>query len=91
MVANRGSVTMVYKAEMLGRILEVMEDRFGDIRVGPLYPRAASAANRVLVQGIKGSKAPLQLLRGLVLHDENGRFTPEAQAVLKDGAPWPLR
>jgi len=26
-----------------------------------------------------------------VLHDENGRFTPEAQAVLKDGAPWPLR
>lgn len=91
MVANRGSVTMVYKAEMLGRILEVMEDRFGDIRVGPLYPRAASTANRVLVQGIKGSKAPLQLLRGLVLHDENGRFTPEAQAVLKDGAPWPLR
>jgi tRNA1(Val) A37 N6-methylase TrmN6 len=91
MVAHRGSVTLVYKAEMLGRILEVMEERFGDIRVGPLYPHAGAAANRVIVQGIKGSKAPLQLLPGLVLHDQSGRFTPEAQAVLKDGAPWGLR
>ena len=84
-------MTLVYKAEMLGRVLEVMEERLGDIRVGPLYPHAGAAANRVIVQGIKGSKAPLQLLPGLVLHDQSGRFTPEAQAVLKDGAPWGLR
>lgn len=91
MVALRGTVTLVYKADMLGKLLQFMEERFGDIRVAPLFPRAGGAANRVIVQGVKGSKAPLQLLQGLVLHDQNGRFTPEAEAVLRDGAPFRLR
>ena len=91
MVAHRGTVTLVYKAEALGKLLQVMEERFGDIRMAPLYPRAGAAASRVIVQGVKGSKAPLQLLPGIVLHDQNGRFTPEAEAVLRDGAAWPLR
>jgi hypothetical protein len=33
----------------------------------------------------------MQLLHGLVLHDQSGRFTPEAEAVLRDGAAWQLR
>lgn len=91
MVAMRGTVTMVHRADMLGKLLSAMEERFGDIRVAPLLPRQKSPANRVVIQGVKGSKAPLQLLPGLVLHDHNGVFTPEAQAVLRDGAPWRLR
>lgn len=91
MVANRGTVTLVHKAEALGRILQVMEERFGDIRVAPLHPRAGAAASRVIVQGVKGSKAPLQLLAGMVLHDDGNGFTAEAQAVLRDGGAWPLR
>ena len=48
---------LVYKAEMLGRLLEVMEERFGDIRIGPLYPRAGAAANRVLGQAMSVATA----------------------------------
>jgi tRNA1(Val) A37 N6-methylase TrmN6 len=91
MVANRGTVTLVHKAEMLSRLLHLMEERFGDIRVCPLHPRLGATATRVLVQGVKASKAPTQLLQGLVLHEQAGRFTPEAEAVLRDGAAWPLR
>jgi tRNA1(Val) A37 N6-methylase TrmN6 len=91
MVQMRGTVTLVYKAEALGKLLDVMEERFGDIRVAPLHPRLGAPATRVIVQGIKGSKAPLQLLQGMVLHEASGRFTPEAEAVLRDGAPWRLR
>lgn len=91
MVALRGTVTVIHKADMLSRLLMLMEERFGDIRVAPLFPRAGAPASRVIVQGVKGSKAPEQLLQGLVLHDQNGRFTPEAQAVLRDGAPLRLR
>jgi tRNA1(Val) A37 N6-methylase TrmN6 len=91
MVAPRGTATLVYKADMLGRLLQLMEERFGDIRVAPLHPRAGAAANRVIVQGVKGSKAPTQLLHGLVLHGADGRFTPEAEDVLRNGAAWPLR
>ena len=91
MVALRGSVTFVHRAEALGRLLRSMEDRFGDIRVAPLYAREGMAASRVIVQGIKGAKGPLQLLPGLVLHTAGSQFTPEADAILRDGLAWRLR
>jgi tRNA1(Val) A37 N6-methylase TrmN6 len=59
--------------------------------VAPLYAREGTAASRVIVQGIKGSKAPMQLLPGLVLHDSTNSFTPEAEAILRDGMAWRLR
>jgi tRNA1(Val) A37 N6-methylase TrmN6 len=91
MVALRGTVTIVHRAETLGKLLGVMEERFGDVRVAPLYAREGTAASRVVVQGVKGSKAPMQLLPGLVLHDANSQFTPEAEAILRDGMAWRLR
>jgi tRNA1(Val) A37 N6-methylase TrmN6 len=91
MVASRGTVTIVHRAETLGKLLVLMEERFGDIRVAPLYAREGTAASRVIVQGVKGSKAPMQLLPGLVLHDAGSQFTPEAEAILRDGMAWRLR
>lgn len=91
MVSLRGSCTLVHRAESLGAILSAMEDRFGDIRVAPLYAREGMAASRVIVQGLKGSRAPLQLLPGLVLHAAGNQFTPDAEAILRDGLAWRLR
>jgi tRNA1(Val) A37 N6-methylase TrmN6 len=91
LVANRGTVTLVHRSESLGRILNAMDEKFGDIRVAPLFAREGTAASRVIVQGIKGSKAPMQLLPGLVLHDQTSRFTPDAEAILRDGMAWRLR
>jgi tRNA1(Val) A37 N6-methylase TrmN6 len=68
-----------------------MHDRFGDIRIAPLFARDGMAASRIIVQGVKGSKAPLQLLPGLILHGEGNQFTPEAEAILRDGLAWRLR
>jgi tRNA1(Val) A37 N6-methylase TrmN6 len=91
MVTMRGTVTVIHRAETLGKLLSAMEPKFGDIRVAPLYARDGSAASRVIVQGVKGSRAPLQLLPGLVLHDESNSFTADAESVLRDGATWRLR
>ena len=91
MVSLRGTVTLVHRAETLGKLLSSMEHRFGDVRVAPLYAREGTAASRVVVQGVKGSRAPMQLLPGLVLHQDNSQFTPEAEAVLRDGMAWRLR
>ncbi len=91
MVTLRGSVTLVHRAETLGKLLSAMETKFGDIRVAPLYAREGSAASRVIVQGIKGSRAPMQLLPGLILHNDDNSFTPDAEAVLREGATWRLR
>lgn len=91
MVTLRGTCTLVHRAESLGSILAAMQDRFGDIRVAPLYAREGMAASRVIVQGVKGSRAPLQLLPGLVLHATGNQFSPEAEAILRDGLTWRLR
>lgn len=91
MVTLRGTCTLVHRAESLGAILTAMHDRFGDIRVAPLFAREGMAASRVIVQGVKGSRGPLQLLPGLVLHGEGNHYTPEAEAILRDGLAWRLR
>jgi tRNA1(Val) A37 N6-methylase TrmN6 len=39
----------------------------------------------MLVQGRKGSRARLVLMRGLVLHEADGRFSTVAEAVLRHG------
>jgi hypothetical protein len=39
------------------------------------------------VQAVKGSRAPLQLLPGLMLHGAGNGFRPEIAAALRDGAP----
>ena len=51
-----------------------------------IHPRAGAEAHRVIVQGRKGSRAPLKLLQGLVLHGAGNAFVPAIEAVLRDGA-----
>ncbi len=86
MAAPGGGVTIIHKVEALMRLLAVLDGRFGGLCVLPLYPRAGARAHRALVQGTKGSRAPLALLPGLVLHGPGDTFTSEAQAVLREGA-----
>jgi tRNA1(Val) A37 N6-methylase TrmN6 len=87
----RGTATLVYRAEALPKVLATFEGRFGDITVAPLFPRHGLAATRIIVQGVKGSRAPVQLLPGLVLHGDDGKFTSAAEAILRDGAAWRMR
>jgi tRNA1(Val) A37 N6-methylase TrmN6 len=82
-----GSVTMIHRADALGAVLAALDSRFGGLRVLPLHPRAGEPATRVIVQGVKGSRAPLALLTGLALHRPDGHgFADPVQAVLRDGA-----
>ena len=53
------------------------------VAVYPLHPHAGEAAKRVIVQVTKASRAPLAMLHGLVLHEADGRYTAEADAVLR--------
>jgi tRNA1(Val) A37 N6-methylase TrmN6 len=82
-----GRLTLVHRADRLDRLLAALAGRLGGIAVHPFWPAAGEPARRVVVAGRKGSRAPLRLLPGLVLHGPDGRFTAEAEAVLRDGAP----
>ena len=85
-----GGVTIIHKAEALSQLLSLLEGRFGGLRVLPLHPRADTPAHRVIVQGTKGSRAPVCLLPAFVLHEADGGFTQQAQAILRSGAALPM-
>jgi FkbM family methyltransferase len=80
-----GSATMIHRADAVGEVLSAFAGRFGGLLVYPLYPREGKSAIRVLVQGIKGSNAPVELRPGLVLHEAGNRFRSEVEAVLRHG------
>jgi tRNA1(Val) A37 N6-methylase TrmN6 len=87
MAKSDGTLTLIHRASALTEILEAIGNRFAALKVYPLFPRAGAPASRVLVRGVKGSRGPLQILPGLVLHDTTGGFTSEADAILRYGAP----
>ena len=72
---------MIHRPEALPELLAAFGERLGAVAIRPVHPRAEADATRLLVQGVKGSKAPLHLMPALVLHDASGAFTPLASAI----------
>lgn len=85
-LVHKGTLTMVHRADRLDAILAALPSEFGEITLFPLWPRAGEAARRIIVRARKGMKTPLRLTAGMTLHEADGRFTPEADAVLRGGA-----
>jgi len=90
MAAPHGSLTLIHRADALADLLAQLEGRFGAVIVYPLFPHKGEPASRIIVQGIKGSRAPLKLSAGMVLHDAQGRYTRVADAILREGRALPL-
>jgi len=85
--APGGEVIFIHTATALPLLLAAFGGRFGAVSVLPLLPREGEPASRVLVRGIKGSRAPFTLLGSRALHDANGRgFRPEFDAIFRGTA-----
>lgn len=80
-VASGGTFTAIVRADRLTETLAALPET--GVRLFPLWSRAGQCAKRIIVQARKGSRAPLELLAGLVLHKEDGSYTDEADAVLR--------
>lgn len=85
--ANGGMLTLIHRTEALPDLLVALDTRFGALEILPIHARDGGPANRILVRGIKGSRAPLRLLPGRVLHTSGQSYRPEIDAVLRQGAP----
>ncbi len=85
--APGGEVIFIYPAHHLPTLLGAFDARFGAIAILPLSPREGEPATRVLVRGIKGSRAPLTLLATRALHEPGGRaFRPEFDVIFRGEA-----
>ncbi len=90
MVRPRGSVTVIHRADRLDALLAALAGRAGEIVLFPLWPGPGKPAKRVLLRARRDVATPLRLASGLVLHEPDGRYTPAADAVLRDAAALPL-
>ena len=89
--APGGEIIFIHVADKLSALLRSFEARFGAITVLPLVPREGEPAHRVLIRGIKGSRAPLTLLASRAVHTPSGRtFRPQFEAIFrgKDRLHW---
>ena len=84
MVRSKGTVTLIHRADRIDALLGAIAGRAGEVVVFPLWAGAGKPASRVLVRARKDIAAPARLAPGLVLHGADGRFTPEAEAVLRE-------
>jgi tRNA1(Val) A37 N6-methylase TrmN6 len=55
----------------------------------PLWPKAGRAAKLILLRGVKSGRGPFRVLPGLAIHEVNGAFTGEAEAILRVGGVLP--
>lgn len=85
-----GTLTVIFPADRLDHLLGELGKGAGDLRVFPLWPKAGRAAKRVIVRARRGSRAPMRLLSGMVLHEADGRYTTEAENILRRAAALPL-
>jgi len=90
MAAPKGSISLIHRPEALPELLELCKGRFGGLKIAPVFSSPDSAAIRILVQGIKGSRAPMSLLSGIVLRKEDGSYNARVEAVLREGEPLVL-
>jgi tRNA1(Val) A37 N6-methylase TrmN6 len=90
LLQGSGVVTLIWRADGLESVLTGVSASFGAIVVLPIHPKPDLPAIRVLVRGVKSSRAPLSLLPGLFLADQAGKATPQADAVLRAGEALPL-
>ncbi len=87
MVRPKGTVTLIHRADRIDALLGQFAGRAGEVSVFPLWAGEGKPASRVLVRARKQVAAPARLLPGLVLHQADGRFTPAAEAILRDAEP----
>lgn len=85
---SEGTFTCIIRADRLGEALAALPA--SGVSVFPLWPRAGERSKRIILQVRKGSRAPLQMLPGLVLHQDGDGYTPQADAILRGERGLPL-
>jgi tRNA1(Val) A37 N6-methylase TrmN6 len=86
MLRPKGTLVVVHRADRLDELLAALRGKVGEVILFPLWPKAGRPAKRILVRARKSVQSPLTLHPGLVLHQEDGAYTQDADSVLRLGS-----
>ncbi|APH54146.1 Methyltransferase [Granulibacter bethesdensis] len=86
MVRPRGSISLILPASLISEAMSSLrEAKAGEITLYPLWPKAGRRAKIIIIRGIKAARGPDRVEPGLILHQEDGSFTPQAHDILRFG------
>ena len=85
LLATGGVLTLIWRADGLAEVTAALARDFGGIGVLPVHPRPAAPAIRIRVRAEKRIRAAMSHYPGLDLNDRDGRPTPAAEAILRQG------
>jgi len=80
----KGRLVMIHRADRLSEIMAALAPTCGDIQIHPIFPKAGQPAKRVIVDAGKDRRTGDSLHSGLILHGDDGAYTPGTQAILRD-------
>lgn len=89
---HKGYLHMIHRVERVPDILAAADNRLGSPELWPLCPRTGKAAELVIFRARKNGRADFRLHAPVILHtgtahvEDRESYTPEIQAVLRDGA-----
>lgn len=86
MMQGDGYFSVIHRTDSLGEVIACSQGRFGNLEIIPIHSHAGEPAKRMIVRGIRGSKAPSCILPGFIVHSDEGKFTPHADAIFKGKA-----
>jgi tRNA1(Val) A37 N6-methylase TrmN6 len=84
-VKSGGSLSIIHRADTIHRIIQALGKSFGATEIIPLWPKSGVPAKRVIIRAIKHRKTPALIHPGIVIHKQDGTYTDEAEAILREG------
>ncbi|MEO1363540.1 MAG: methyltransferase [Pseudomonadota bacterium] len=88
----KGYLHMINRVERVPDVLSAAQAQLGSLELWPICPRLGKAAELVILRARKDGRAPFRLHAPIILHAgprherDGDDYTPEIQAVLRDGA-----
>ncbi len=87
-VRPNGLVIFIHRADRLAALRTAMEQSgCGGLVLMPIWPKAGTEPKRMIVIGRRGDKSDVRMANGVILHDNDERYTARASAILREGVP----
>ena len=79
-----GLLTLIHRADRRDEIVDCLGAAFGDFHIIPIAPKEDRPPKRVIARARKGAPKSLTTHAAFVLHNPDGSYTKEADAVLRE-------
>lgn len=77
-----GGLAVIARPKSLADILPASAGRFGGLRLKSVHPQADKPAIRIVIRGVRGSRAQMTMEPPLILHEnEDKKFSHDADAI----------